>query len=444
MRNEKTVLYGTLSLLTIFVGQLFAATPTDQNATAAPNVALVSDFNADNSSNGIKNTGPFNVSVNQDSLVGLIVDTNTLLKFNSSNVAAIELAGGPRVLRANGTYGYALNDKNRVKITGEYLTESLDFDFYSGNTRQWVNQGAIGAAYQYWLGGDKLKSFQIGSYYSHAPSKQLSDNIVTLNNGMELLDQRRIAGGNDLNGTAETAMSLWPHSLLTVGANYDQVHYDTEYDIHDDNNAQGLGGHIELQQLLTSTTQLNLQSSVSSIFSSYGAGLNWIWATKKRTTWTAGINSSYTNDYTTNRHFWVNGLNLSVVWGAPREEKSVAGYSDPNIAAQDLTTWSAKPAVRMPDVLTITDERITTINQTNSSDDINTRHFVSETAVCPAANEIQYDPNTGTYSSGNWVESYPGTPIHSNIEPIFESANIMSSGAGMIECEYKVGIEIAH
>jgi hypothetical protein len=200
---------------------------------------------------------------------------------------------------------------------------------------------------------------------------------------------------------------------------------------------------MRLQQLLTSTTELNLQSSVSSIFSNYGAGLNWIWATKKTTTWTAGINSSYTNDYTTNRHFWVNGLNLSIVWGAPRAETHVTGYSDPNIAAQDLTTWSAKPAVRMPDVLTIADERITTIDGTTSSDDLNTRHFLSETAVCPAANEIQYNPNTGTYSSGNWVESYPGTPINSNVEPIFESANIMSSGAGMIECEYKVGMQKA-
>lgn len=442
MQKGKKVFYRVLPLLTILcAGQSMASTSISPNTTTAPNVIMNPDnsntFSADNSDDGVKNTGPFNVSVNQDSLLGVIVDTNTLLKFNSKNAAAVELAAGPRVLRANGTYGYALNDRNRIKLTGEYLTENLDFNFYSGDTRQWVNQGAVGAAYQYWLGGDKLKSFQVGSYYSHAPSKQLSDKTIVLSNDMDLLDQRRIAGGDDINGTAEASMSLWQHSLLTVGANYDQVSYDTEYEIHKDNNAQGLGGHFQLQQLLTATTELNLQSSVSSVFSTYGAGLNWVWTSNKNTAWTTGINSSYTSDHTTERHFWVNGINLNIAWGVPREGKQVAHYSDPDVAAQDLATWSAKPAVRMPDVLAISDERITNIDVPNGI----VPRFTAVSAACPAPSEIEYNPNTGMYSSGNWVESYPNTPINSNVEPIFESANIMTSGAGMIECEYKVGFQ---
>ena len=444
MRNKKTLFYGILSVLIIsFSGKLSASTVQESD---------VGQFTADNNDAGVKNTKSFNVSIDQDSLLGVIVDTNTLLKFNDSNAADLELAGGPRVFRANSTYGYALNDKNRIKITGEYLTEALDFNFYSGDTRQWVNQGAVGAAYQYWLGGSTFKNVQIGSYYSHAPSKQLSDKTIVLNNSLSLLDQRQIAGGNDIHNTAETAMSLWSHSLLTVGVDYDQVHYNTDYNIHSDSNMQGLGGHAQLQQLLTPSTELNLQSSISPLFSNYGAALNWIWTSKKNTALSAGIDSTYTADYTTNRRFWVNGISLNVVWDAARNDNKPVRYSDPDVAAQDLSTWSSQPAVRMPDVLTISDERITQINTPNTPnapnlpDEPDTRRlpskddFAVDSAVCPA--QPKYDPNTQTYSAaGGWVQSYPKGPAANTIQPIFQSADLMRDKVGAVKCEYKVSVQ---
>ncbi|MCD6046343.1 MAG: hypothetical protein K0R48_1506 [Gammaproteobacteria bacterium] len=417
------------------MGIACADTPKDTNTIMNPDIP---SFNADNSDEGVKNTKPFNLSVNQDSLLGLIIDTNTLFKFNDTNAADIELAGGARVFRANGTYGYALNEKNRIKITGEYLTEALDFDYLSGDTRQWVQQGAMGAAYQYWLGGSTFKSLQIGGYYSQAASKQLSDKTVILDNGINLLDQRRIAGGRDMNTTAETAMSLWSHSLLTLGVDYDQVHYDTKYEIHNDSNAQGVGGHAELQQLLGPSTQLDLKSSVSPLFSNYGGSLNWIWTSKKRTAWAAGFNSTYTADYTTQRRFWVNGVNVNVVWDTPYEGTEVARYSDPDVAAQDLSTWSAKPVVRMPDVLAISDERIIQTNGSNPgnvSDD-----FMSIRAACPA--QLQYDDDSQTYSAeGGWVQSYPHGAASHAMQPVFQSADLMSAQAGEVECEYLVGLQ---
>lgn len=435
MDDKNTFFYRVSFILTVFfVGVTFADTPTNSNTVMNSDI---SSFSADNSDEGVKNTKPFNLSVNQDSLLGLIIDTNTLFSFNDTNAADIELAGGSRVFRANGTYGYALNDKNRIKITGEYLTEALDFDYLSGDTRQWVQQGAMGAAYQYWLGGSTFKSLQIGGYYSQAANKELSDKTVILDNGTSLLDQRRIAGGNDMHTTAETALSLWSHSLLTLGVDYDQVHYDTQYEIHDDSNAQGVGGHAELQQLLTSSTQLDLQSSVSPLFSNYGGSLNWIWTSQKRTAWAAGFNSTYTADYTTQRHFWVNGVNVNVVWDAPHEGTEVARYSDPDVAAQDLSTWSAKPAVRMPDVLAISDERIILPDGTYEPKE---NRFALISAVCPA--DIEYDANTKTYSAdGGWVQSYPhGAAAHTN-QPIFQSADLMSGNAGAVDCEYLVGIQ---
>ncbi len=257
--NQK---HSRFSYLIIFVITFFAVEVlADTNEVSIPVQDNINIFDADNSDQGVKNNRPVDLSVDQDSLLGAVGDAKVLLDFNNENAAAVELAAGPKVLRTNGTYAFALNDKNRIKITGEYLDENLPFDFYTGETKQWVNQAAIGAAYQYWLGGETFKDLQIGSHYSHAGSKDLSDKTIDLGDNINLLDERRIAGGVDWNGTVETGLHLWPHSLMSVGADYDRVRYDTQYDIHDEGgDAQGFGGHINLQQLLASSTQLELKS----------------------------------------------------------------------------------------------------------------------------------------------------------------------------------------
>jgi hypothetical protein len=425
-----------LSCLIVFVITSFAISAfADTNGVTIPAQDDINIFNADNSDQGVKNNRPVDLSIDEDSLLGVIGDAKVLLGFNNANAAAVELAAGPKVFRGNGTYGFALNDKNRIKITGEYLDENLDFDFYTGDTRQWMSQAAVGAAYQYWIGGGKFKDLQIGGHYSHAGSKNLSDQTIDLGDGISLLDQRRIAGGTDWNGTAEAGLHLWSHSLMNVGADYDKVRYDTHYDIHyDGKDAQGFGGHINLQQLLTSSTQLELHSTVTQLANVYGGGLNWIWTAHNTTAWRAGLESGYTTDHTTGRNFWVNSISLNVVWDQPHEKGSIALYSDPDVSAEDLLTWTATPAVRMPDVLAISDERITTTDSGH--------HFTPVTATCPEANSITYNASTQTYSSsGGWVQVYPapGT-LSGGALSGFTAAGIMTANSGAVQCEYNVSV----
>lgn len=427
------LLYVILSL-TLFAVPVFAAT-NQTNIPIQDNNGL---FNADNSEEGVKNNRPVNLSIDQDSLLGVVGDLKTLLDFNAEHAGAVELAAGPKVLRGNATYAFALDDKNRIKFTGEYLDENLDFDFYTGDTRQWVNQAAVGTAYQYWLDGNTFKDFQMGAYYSHAGNKNLSDKIIDLGNGTTLVDQRRIAGGTDWNGTLETGLRLWPHSFVTTGADYDRVRYDTHYDIHHDGgDAQGFGGHANLQQLLTSSTQLELQSTVTQLANVFGSGLDWIWTTRNTTAWKMGLNSSYTTDHTTERNFWINSINLNIVWDEPHPQGSVAGYSDPNVSAENLLTWAATPAVRMPDVLAISDERIRTTGSNY--------HFEPITATCPAVTDIKYDSSNSTYSApGGWGQIYPypsNLSDGSTNDLAFSSAGIMTGNIGPVQCQYNLKVK---
>ncbi len=370
-----------------------------------------------------------NFSLQQDSMLGVVGQLKSFLSLDDEHALAAEVDAGPRVWRVNGTYGFALSDNHRLKLTAEYLREALDFNFYTGDTRQWVDQGAIGASYQYLLANDIFKSVAVGSHYSHAPSKNLSDKTIVYADGSTLTDYRRIAGGDDWNGTAETALHLWPKSMLTVGADYDQVRYDTEYCTQEGQDAQGLGGHIRLQQLLKTNTQLEAESTVSQLYNSYGASLNWLWASTTKTTLSTGLNSSYTQDHTTLRNFWISGINLNVVWDPPQnkqEKQEKAQYAEPQVAAEDLTTWVQTPAVRMPDVLAISDECVVK---------------TGKTGTCPSNFQVQYNTTTHTYSApGGWYQYYP-TPLSTPTEALwlaFDSANVTGTPSGVISCLYGI------
>ena len=145
-------------LAILFFIKMAFADPT--SGTQVIDAVNLSQISTNNSTEGIKNVQPISLSIDQDSLVGWIADVKALLAINPTHAAVVELAAGPEILRANGTYGYALNDKSRIKVTGEYLRENLEFDYLTGDTKQRVVQGAIGAAYEYLLGGMVFKRLQ--------------------------------------------------------------------------------------------------------------------------------------------------------------------------------------------------------------------------------------------------------------------------------------------
>ncbi len=55
---------------------------------------------------------------------------------NIAGMAATEV--GPRNYRVSGTLGFALNPCNRIKATGEWLWQDIDYSFITGTSREWV------------------------------------------------------------------------------------------------------------------------------------------------------------------------------------------------------------------------------------------------------------------------------------------------------------------
>lgn len=223
-------------------------------------------------------------------------------------------------------------------------------------------------------------------------------------------------------------LHLWPKSLLTLGGVYDHVRYDTKYDIQDGHDAQGFGVHALLQQLLRPDIQLRAESTVSQLFDNYNAGIDWMWGSTQRTVLSSALTSGYTQDHTTERNFWTTGINLNIAWDTPVPKGKVdhPHFAEPQSSAEELINWVQKPAVRMPDVLAIADERIST------------QAFVPVNGLCPSGPNVTYNASLHQYQgAGGWFQVYPaGQVTQSPFPTAYDSANVMGNPSGAIYCLY--------
>lgn len=191
-----------------------------------------------------------------------------------SQKTAVSFAGeaGVKNFRLGGTLGWTLVENQRIKLSGEYLTQDLTYSFLSGNTNQWVQQGAIGADYQYeFLNHAYKPQFDLSVYYSNAPSKNLNPATITYQGLSNVINYRRIAGSNAGGISPGITVQPWHGGKVGVALNYDDVVYETHYLPSD--NPIGFGGTAHLDQMLTNNLSLGLLAAVRQPFNNYEANL---------------------------------------------------------------------------------------------------------------------------------------------------------------------------
>ena len=128
--------------------------------------------------------------------------------------------------------GWKLTENQLFKLSTEYLLQRITYAFFSGDLDKWVQQGAVGAAYQYELAEYRLRpQFDLSAYVSRAPSVDLSSvSGIFMQNGMSIpfTDNRRIAGSNGAGISPGLAIMPWRGGRLSAALNYDSVRYDTK------------------------------------------------------------------------------------------------------------------------------------------------------------------------------------------------------------------------
>ena len=301
----------------------------------------------------------FPVPDTSNNFLGAIGQAEIAFPFNEHVAGALGLEGGERHNRYSATLGLDINPDQRIKLTGEYLRQNIDYTFFSGTDRQWVDQTAIGLDYEYNLNKNSCPEFydyiDLSGYYSHAPSKDLapisgsySDNSGNLTNFTNL---RRIAGSNAYGIEPALVLHPWSGAKATLGVNYDNVRYDNIYGPKI--TVDGIGGTIKFSQDLLNNFQLNLSASDRAPFDNYQAGLDW-----NRPLQTANLTLGILGSYTAGKDQLpdTSYAGVSIKYIIQPTQNAACHVS--NNDALSLAAWTQKPAVYMPQVLAIVDQRL--------------------------------------------------------------------------------------
>jgi hypothetical protein len=220
-----------------------------------------------------------NTSSNPKSFLGPSLALSFTKGVTENTAVSIGGEGGPRIIRVDGTLGWEWTYYQRIKLTAEFLKEKLTYSFFDGRTKQWMDQGALGLAYQYDFHqtvpyGIKL---ELGGYVAHAPSRNLgtsSGSFIDKNGNLQFYTfQRRIAGSNSA-GVAPGVI-LTPQTGTDIGllVNYDSVRYATVNRSSAD--AKGLGGTIFLNQAINDNLSFGLSGAVRAPFNEYQGNISW-------------------------------------------------------------------------------------------------------------------------------------------------------------------------
>lgn len=279
---------------------------------------------------------------------------------------AYSLAGeaGLKNFRVGGTVGWQFAENQRLKLSAEYLWQKITYSFFTGNTDEWVQQGAIGGLYQYRFCYDCWDpTFDLRAFYSHAPSKRLSTASGFLTTGgvlQPISSRRRIAGSDGAGIAPGVTIRPWCGTNFGLDLNYDNVRYDNHN--HSNQDAVGFGGTARLSQVLMENLILNASAAIRQPFNSYEASVNWA-NISFYGLWSVGL----AGDYTAGKHTLPSTWNVAVI-GNYFVDQTCDSACQRRAACQftkvscdppgDFLTWASDPAVYLPQVLAIPDEDI--------------------------------------------------------------------------------------
>jgi hypothetical protein len=265
---------------------------------------------------------------------------------------SLRIEAGARNYRFNTTLGWNLTGRERFKVTAEYLQQESDYVFSTGNIRHWVQQGALGVDYQYLLTPAGLNFFDFAGYYAHAPNihfKPLFYTQVDQGSLVEYTTLRCIAGADAFGINPQLTLSPWQGAQTNVALNYDHIAYDTRYTPRR-TLTNGFGSTITLNQQLPHHLQLNLSAGKRAPFNTYQADIRYNPTSSPEMS--IGIIAGYTQGKEKLPSTSVVGIELTYDFDAHRKINPLT----PNNKVP-LSTWVQKPAVYIPQILAIAEEK---------------------------------------------------------------------------------------
>jgi hypothetical protein len=301
--------------------------------------------------------GPWSLATVYSKTYGTMLHGQLVQGFDVYNAIALLFELGRSQRRINGTYGYVIDDFQRIKVSAEYLQQNINFDFDSGNLEKWIGQGAYGVTYNYLISQGFFHDVDVNAYYSKAGSRDLESKIYHGADGNIYENFRRIAGGTDKSLSFGAHFQPTQSNMLGLALSYDKINYAMQYGSNI-NDQSGFGVTLSLEQLLSSNLKLKVAASNRKPTNSYEAALNWLVPMSPGNRLEIGLIGSHLDSgsgLNSDDRFGINvGYSINDGFKGLTEGYRLGGVSSID---DDIANWTATPAVYMSRVLAIKDQK---------------------------------------------------------------------------------------
>lgn len=274
---------------------------------------------------------------------GLVVNPKYANILGPTSALGLELAFGGNEFRLGATWAKLICCQHMLKLTAEYFSQNILFDFESGESTLWNEQHAFGANYSYLLHQKYFSSVDVGVYHAHARDESLLPLQSATHPDFILC--RNAVGSNSYGINAGLTAKPWTWSQLKLDLFYDDISYRTTATTVP--NRSGLGESFFFEQVLHPRFLIGLEASHRELFDRYSAKMSWLIPVKQCARLELSLNGQYITGDLPQPHETRVGMMLSYNWDLPH---SCPTYLT-GLSLQEMILASAiKPVVRMPDV----------------------------------------------------------------------------------------------
>ncbi|MFJ1269030.1 Ig-like domain-containing protein [Legionella lytica] len=303
---------------------------------------------------------PLNWGVTYSDLTGTFVNAQYVHSLGDSFAFGVLGEYGASQYRFNGTLGYELSSFAQIKFSAERLEQKLPFQFEFEKTNYRVHQDAYGVRLENVLNNPFLHDLNLGGYYAQANNKRfagvayISDgmNCNGFEAGLNCINYRNLAGATSSGADIGTKFLLSSKTLINTNIYYDTVRYNTIFSNTPNHNRQGLGLGVRLNQLLTEQFKLSGEATAREIYNTYQAGLNW-----RPTFLKMPIEVSLIGQHITSRNATPDNNSITLQFSLlTHSNQYETKYSQGNRILHNITQWVKDPAVKMQQVLVISEE----------------------------------------------------------------------------------------
>ena len=304
-------------------------------------------------------SGPLNWGVTYSDLTGTYFNSQYVLPLGEQLALGALGEYGSGQYRINGTLGYGLSPLAQVKFTAERFGQRLPFQFDSGDIESRVHQDAYGVRFQQLFNVPFLQGFNLGGYYANANSKDLNPLVFTSNGshcgGFACINYRHLAGATSTGADAGIDVLLTPSTLVSGNLYYDRVYYNPIFSHTSNEDRNGLGGGVRLNQLLGERFKLTGEATVREIYDTYQADLSWLPNIQRAK---LGIELSLFGQHVTSHNATPDnnsvGLQVNFLEGGNKRYDERHQWGRQRLS--DIAQWVSAPAVKMNQVLVIAEQ----------------------------------------------------------------------------------------